>query len=71
MGIFDPYAPTREEQVGPLLLHDVSEETGGQMFQVDDPAEMGDIATKISAELRNQYVIGFKPGDAKTGREVA
>jgi Ca-activated chloride channel homolog len=65
MGIFDPYAPTREEQVGPLLLHDVSEETGGQMFQVDDPSEMADIATKISAELRNQYVIGFKPGDAR------
>ncbi len=65
MGIFDPFAPTREEQVGPLLLHDVSEETGGQMFQVDDPDEMGDIATKISEELRNQYVIGFKPGDAR------
>ena len=35
------------------------------MFQVDDPDEMGDIATKISEELRNQYVIGFKPGDAR------
>jgi Ca-activated chloride channel homolog len=65
IGIFDAYAPTREEQVGPLLLHDVSDETGGQMFQVDDIADMGDIASKISAELRNQYVIGFKPGDAK------
>jgi Ca-activated chloride channel homolog len=65
IGIFDPYAPTREEQVGPLLLHDVSQETGGQLFQVDEPEEMGDIATKISAELRNQYVIGFKPGDVR------
>jgi Ca-activated chloride channel homolog len=65
IGIFDQYAPTREEQLGPILLHDVSEETGGQMFRVDDIADMGDIATKISAELRNQYVIGYKPGDAK------
>jgi Ca-activated chloride channel homolog len=65
MGIFNPYASTREEQVGPLLLHDVSEETGGQMFQVDDLADMGDIAIKISAELRNQYVIGFKPGNGR------
>lgn len=65
IGIFDQYAPTREEQLGPILLHDVSEETGGQLFRVDDIADMGDIATKISAELRNQYVIGYKPGDAK------
>ncbi|MHB1700242.1 MAG: hypothetical protein ACYCSN_08895 [Acidobacteriaceae bacterium] len=27
--------------------------------------ELGDIATRISAELRNQYVIGFRPSDAK------
>ncbi|HEV2276357.1 MAG TPA: VWA domain-containing protein [Acidobacteriaceae bacterium] len=65
IGIFDQYAATREEQLGPLLLHDVSEETGGQLFRVDDISDMGDIATKISAELRNEYVIGYKPGDAK------
>ena len=64
IGIFDQYAPTHEEEVGPILLHDVSEETGGQLFRVDDISDMGDIATKISAELRNQYVLGYKPGDA-------
>jgi Ca-activated chloride channel homolog len=65
IGIFDQYAPTREEQLGPILLHDVSEETGGQLFRVDDLADMADIATKISAELRNQYVLGYKSEDAK------
>jgi Ca-activated chloride channel family protein len=65
IGIFDQYAPTREEQLGPILLHDVSEETGGQLFRVDDLADMADIATKISAELRNQYVLGYKSDDAK------
>src|SRR3984885_6649656 len=65
IGIFDQYAPTREEQLGPLLLHDVSEETGGQLFRVDDLADMADIATKISAELRNQYVLGYKSDDIK------
>jgi Ca-activated chloride channel homolog len=65
IGIFDQYAPTREEQLGPILLHDVSEETGGQLFRVDDLADMADIATKISAELRNQYVLGFRSADAK------
>jgi Ca-activated chloride channel family protein len=61
IGIFDPYAPTTEERMGPVLLNDLSEETGGRMFRVDDLAEMGDIAVKISTELRNQYVLGYHP----------
>jgi Ca-activated chloride channel family protein len=65
IGIFDAYAATTEERNGPLLLHDLSEETGGQLFRVDDVSDMTDIATKISAELRNQYVVGYKPSDAK------
>jgi Ca-activated chloride channel family protein len=63
IGIFDPYAPTPEERTGPQLLEDLSEETGGRLFRVDDIAEMGDIAEKISTELRNQYVIGYRPKD--------
>ncbi len=61
IGIFDPYAATPEERTGPQLLNDLSEETGGRMFRVDDLSEMGDIAEKISTELRNQYVIGYRP----------
>jgi Ca-activated chloride channel family protein len=61
IGIFDASAPTPEERSGPQLLDDISEETGGRLFRVDDLAEMGDIAEKISTELRNQYVIGYKP----------
>jgi Ca-activated chloride channel homolog len=63
IGIFDPYAPTSEERTGPQLLNDLSEETGGRLFRVDDLSEMGDIAEKISTELRNQYVIGYRPKD--------
>jgi Ca-activated chloride channel homolog len=65
IGIFDPYAATTEERLGPLLLNDVSEETGGRLFRVDDISDMADIATKISAELRNEYVLGYKPLDEK------
>jgi Ca-activated chloride channel homolog len=61
IGIFDPYAPTTEERMGPLLLNDLCEETGGRLFRVDDLADMGDIAIKISTELRNQYVLGYHP----------
>jgi Ca-activated chloride channel family protein len=63
IGIFDPYAPTPEERTGPQLLADVSEVTGGRLFRVDDVDELGDIAEKISTELRNQYVIGYRPHD--------
>jgi Ca-activated chloride channel family protein len=63
IGIFDPYAPTPEERAGPQLLDEVSEETGGRLFRVDDIAEMGDIAEKISTDLRNQYLIAYTPSD--------
>jgi Ca-activated chloride channel family protein len=65
IGIFDVYAPTTEEQLGPLLLNDISEMTGGRMFRVSDVADMGDIAMRISAELRNEYVIGYRPSEMK------
>ncbi len=63
IGIFDPYAATPEERAGPVLLNELSEQTGGRMYRVDDISEMGDIAEKISTELRNQYVIGYSPKD--------
>ena len=65
IGIFDPYAATTEERLGPMLLNDICSETGGRLFRVDDIAEMGDIAEKISAELRNEYVLGYKPDDER------
>jgi Ca-activated chloride channel homolog len=69
IGIFDPYAATPEERTGPMLLNELCEETGGRLFRVDDLSEMGDIAEKISTELRNQYVIGYTPKDiARDGK---
>lgn len=65
IGIFDPYAATTEERLGPMLLNDICSETGGRLFRVDDIAEMGDIAEKISAELRNEYVLGYRPDDER------
>ena len=65
IGIFDAYAPTQEEELGPVLLTDISEMTGGRMFKVNDVSDMGDVAMKISAELRNQYVVGYRPSDMK------
>jgi Ca-activated chloride channel family protein len=65
IGIFDQYAPTIEEQTGPLLLADMCDATGGRMFRVLDVDDLTDIATRISAELRNEYVIGYTPSEMK------
>ncbi len=65
IGIFNPFAPTSAERAGPHLLDELSEETGGRMlkFGLDDRADIGDIAENISTELRNQYLIGYRPSD--------
>ncbi len=65
IGIFDQYAPTTEEQLGPLLLTDICEMTGGRLFRVNDVSELSDIASRISAELRNEYVVGYRPENIK------
>jgi Ca-activated chloride channel homolog len=65
IGIFDTYAATTEEQLGPILLDDICGMTGGRLFKVNDVTELADIAARISEELRNQYVIGYTPSDMK------
>ncbi len=63
IGIFDQYgaAKTPEEQYGPSLLNEITEVTGGRTFTISNPNELGDVATKIGIELRNQYVLGYRP----------
>ena len=65
IGIFDAYAPTDEEINGPMLLKNISEATGGRLFKVMDVNDLGDIAARISEELRNEYIIGYTPSDRK------
>jgi Ca-activated chloride channel family protein len=64
IGIYDHYFPTEEERLGPFLLSQVSEVTGGRSFTVDNPNDLADIAAKIGVELRNQYVLGYRPSKA-------
>jgi Ca-activated chloride channel homolog len=35
--------------------------TGGRQYPVDNINELPDIAAKIGVELRNQYVLGYRP----------
>lgn len=72
IGIFDPLgnrSRTMEELNGPSLLSEITEMTGGRVFAADNLNELPDIATKIGLELRNQYVLGYRPSNkAHDGR---
>jgi Ca-activated chloride channel homolog len=61
IGIYDRYASAMEERLGPQLLSDITELSGGRAFTIDNPNDLGDVATKIGVELRNQYVLGYRP----------
>jgi Ca-activated chloride channel family protein len=70
IGIFDQGEyKTVEEKEGPELLTDMTELTGGRTFTVANLSDLPDVASKISMELRNQYVLGYRPSDrARDGR---
>jgi Ca-activated chloride channel family protein len=66
VGIFDALGyrnRTPEELNGPSLLSEVTEMTGGRVFAVEKLEELPDIASKIGMELRNQYVLGYRPSN--------
>ncbi len=68
IGIYDPIgirSRTSEELNGPSLLSEMTEMTGGRVFPVGNIGELPDIAAKIGMELRNQYVLGYKPSNAQ------
>jgi Ca-activated chloride channel family protein len=69
IGIYDHFFQTEEERLGPQLLGDVSELSGGRAFTIDNPNDLVDVATRIGTELRNQYVLGYRPKNpAQDGR---
>jgi len=66
IGIFDPLGyrnRTPEELNGPSLLSEITEMTGGRVFAVEKLEDLPDIASKIGMELRNQYVLGYRPSN--------
>jgi Ca-activated chloride channel family protein len=60
IGIYDHFFQTEEEEMGPGLLSDISDLSGGRAFTVDNPNDLPEVAIKIGIELRNQYVLGYR-----------
>jgi Ca-activated chloride channel homolog len=65
IGIYDPLGNrnSEEEVGGPTLLGEITDLTGGRVFGVQKIEELPDIASKIGMELRNQYVLGYRPSN--------
>lgn len=47
------------------VLQLFADETGGALFVVQDPDELKEAVSRISTELRHQYLIGYSPGLAR------
>jgi Ca-activated chloride channel family protein len=73
IGMFYPYTTTPQEHANQWLLHELSEESGGRLYNADDLEgisgqlylmdNLDETAERISTELRYQYVIGYQPSD--------
>ena len=58
-----------EERFGKQWLTQVTEVTGGRTIAVDDAAKIPAAASQISRELRNQYVLAYRPSnDQRDGK---
>jgi VWFA-related protein len=68
IGIFDPVEVrmlTPEDAAGPSLLRALTKQSGGHLFEVDNLNQLSDVASKIGAALRTQYVLGYYPSQSK------
>src|SRR5205085_7370023 len=61
IGLFDATPRTQEERFGPALLAEMTDLTGGRTFTLDNANDLPDVAAKIGIQLRNQYVLAYKP----------
>jgi Ca-activated chloride channel homolog len=50
-----------EERFGRQWLTEITESTGGRTIVVDDASKIPEAAARTSLELRNQYVLGYRP----------
>ena len=67
IGVFDDVPvhlfKTFEERWGRKWLSSITDATGGRAIAADDRRQIPQIAAIISRELRNQYVLGYRPSN--------
>lgn len=66
MGVFDPLPMlglSAAEVSGPHLLSQLAEQTGGRAFPARSSSVLPALARRVGVELRNEYVIAYKPSN--------
>ena len=64
IGIYEPLPSgdqRTEDPGGSGLMRELSEQTGGKHFRVSNQSNLPEVAAAIGLELRNQYVLGYRP----------
>jgi VWFA-related protein len=57
----EPVVLPEEERGGPMLLSELAAETGGRHFPIFKTKDLPEAAAKIGLDLRNQYLVGYRP----------
>lgn len=69
IGIFDEAPRNKAERMGPDLLAAMTNMAGGRTYPVRSLKKIGDTVADLSIELRNQYLIAYRPSNlAHDGR---
>jgi Ca-activated chloride channel family protein len=62
VGLFETFFfNTIEERLGKVWLGEITDVTGGRTITVDNRGKVPEAAATISREMRNQYVLGYRP----------
>jgi Ca-activated chloride channel homolog len=62
VGLFETFFfNTIEEKLGKEWLGEITDATGGRTVTVDNRGKVPEAAAAISREMRNQYVLGYRP----------
>jgi Ca-activated chloride channel family protein len=62
IGLFDTFFfNTFEEKLGKKWLGEITDRTGGRTITVDDRTKIPEAAAELSREIRNEYVLGYRP----------
>jgi len=69
IGLFETFfIGTMEERLGKKWLSQITDASGGRTITVDNRARLPEAAAQISREIRNQYILGYRPDNANVSR---
>jgi len=63
LGMFGPVTIAIEDWAGKKLLNTITEATGGRAVFFSSASKLPEVAASFSRELRNQYVLGYRPSN--------